>query len=215
MSGSSVSLSPFPLSIPLSLTLVLFLPLCFVSGISPHSKGFDEILSRQNVTVWNVILRSDVSETRPVISFGMLDFISSLFSFMSALTNTIAQGNHLWLPSFSPTCVVQRKLSITLERKQHYSSCGYSDFFHLDIHHFLWCFKAWLKFTFRPDSNISTAARWPLIKLCLVTYINPQDMNFDGPLALLCITTRTFLIFRLFPLFVLLVTPLTLSPASW
>lgn len=170
MSGSSVSLSPFPLSVPLSLTLILFLSLCFVPRISPHSKGFDEILSRQNVTVWNVILRSNVSETRPVISFGMLDFISSLFSFMSALTNTIAQGNHLWLPSFSPTCVLQRKLSITLKRNQHCSSCGYSDFFHSDIH--LWS-KAWPKITFGPDSNISTATGWSVIKLCILTCIIP------------------------------------------
>lgn len=90
--------SPFP-SLSLLLSSSSF-SLCFVPEIRPYSRGFDEILSRHYVTVWNVILRSDVSETRPVISFGTLDFISVLFRFTSAFTNTIAQWNHFWLPSF-------------------------------------------------------------------------------------------------------------------
>lgn len=108
--------SPIPLRFSVSYTHPLLSP-CFVAKIGPCSRGFDEMLSRLNVADWNVILRSDVSETRPVISFGTLNFISSLFSFTSAFTNTIAQWNHLWLPSFSPTYILQRKLYCTLEIK--------------------------------------------------------------------------------------------------
>lgn len=98
----SVLLLPSLIPLPSSLSFSYSHPLCFVPEISPYSRGFDESLSRQNVTVWNVILRSDVSKTRPVISFGTLDFISVLFSFTSAFTNTIAQLNHLWPASFFP-----------------------------------------------------------------------------------------------------------------
>lgn len=58
------SLIPLPSSLSYS---HLVLSLCFVPEISPHSRGFDESLSRQNMSVWNVILRSGVSETRHVI----------------------------------------------------------------------------------------------------------------------------------------------------
>lgn len=79
--------------------------LSFLCAICPGSaltqRGFDEILSRLYVSVWNVIFRSDVSETRPVISLGSLNFISFLFRFKSAFT--IAQCNHIWLPGILAT----------------------------------------------------------------------------------------------------------------
>ena len=82
------SLIPLRSSPLLLLSSSPFFPaLCLGSAL--YSRGFDEILSRQNVTVWNVVLRSGVSETRPVILLGRPNFISSLFS--SAFTNTDAQ----------------------------------------------------------------------------------------------------------------------------
>ena len=91
----------------------------WASRVAPMLSVGDQLLTRGALMKsfrggkwrsWNVILRSDVSETRPFISFATLNFISSLFGFSRRLSQTQSLGGiTCGFLGFSPTYVLTMK----------------------------------------------------------------------------------------------------------